>query len=188
MDYLVAPYEADSQISYLQISDQVDFAISEDSDLVSYGCKKIMYKLNLVGQGDFLNLDFYRSEDAKPLRMNLKDKALRSFLNFSFENTIAACILSGCDYLPSIKGIGIKKAVDFLDRCGKLEAVVMRLKFEKTFMGRIPEFYAETALKISLVFKYQTVYDPIRKTLVPIRDFPENVELTSNELTLIGEK
>lgn len=185
---MVAPYEADSQISYLQISHQVDFAISEDSDLVSYGCRKILFKLNLTGLGDFLNIDFYKSEEAKPLRVNLKDKALRSFLNFTYENTIAACILSGCDYLPSIKGIGIKKAVDFLERCGKLESVVMRLKFEKTFMGRIPELYAETALKISLVFKYQTVYDPIRKQLVPIRDFPENVELTQNELTLIGER
>ena len=36
---IVAPYEADAQITYLVKSGVVDFAITEDSDLLPFGCQ-----------------------------------------------------------------------------------------------------------------------------------------------------
>lgn len=41
MEYIVAPYEADAQIAFLVANTHADFAISEDSDLLAYGCKKV---------------------------------------------------------------------------------------------------------------------------------------------------
>lgn len=41
IDYVVAPYEADAQLAYLAKSGIVDFVITEDSDLVLFGCPKV---------------------------------------------------------------------------------------------------------------------------------------------------
>lgn len=49
IDLIIAPYEADSQIAYMVKEGLADFAISEDSDLIVYGCPKLVMKLNFNG-------------------------------------------------------------------------------------------------------------------------------------------
>lgn len=41
IDYIVAPYEADAQLAYLAMKNIVDIVITEDSDLVLFGCPKV---------------------------------------------------------------------------------------------------------------------------------------------------
>ena len=41
MDCIVAPYEADAQLGYLMKAGIVQAIISEDSDLLVYGCQKV---------------------------------------------------------------------------------------------------------------------------------------------------
>lgn len=41
IDCIVAPYEADAQLAYLNINKIVDVVITEDSDLILFGCKKV---------------------------------------------------------------------------------------------------------------------------------------------------
>lgn len=54
--------------------------------------------------------------------------------------------MAGCDYLPSIKGIGIRKAIEFLDKHGKFETTIARLRFNKSYMGgKIPNEYEKVA-------------------------------------------
>jgi exonuclease-1 len=43
VDYIVSPYEADAQLAYLSSSGLVDLVISEDSDLLPYGAKQVIY-------------------------------------------------------------------------------------------------------------------------------------------------
>lgn len=38
---VVAPYEADAQMNFLAISRQVDAVITEDSDLITFGCPRV---------------------------------------------------------------------------------------------------------------------------------------------------
>jgi len=38
--FLVAPYEADAQMAYLARSGQVQLVVTEDSDLLAYGCPR----------------------------------------------------------------------------------------------------------------------------------------------------
>ena len=45
VDCIVAPYEADSQLAYLNMAGLADIVITEDSDLTLFGCDKIMFKL-----------------------------------------------------------------------------------------------------------------------------------------------
>ena len=39
--YVVAPYEADAQMTFLSVSKQVDAVITEDSDLIAFGCPRV---------------------------------------------------------------------------------------------------------------------------------------------------
>ena len=41
VECIVAPYEADSQLAYLSMQGIVDLVITEDSDLLVFGCKKV---------------------------------------------------------------------------------------------------------------------------------------------------
>lgn len=47
--FVVAPYEADAQLAYLEREGIVDGVITEDSDLLVYGCKTVLYKLDHAG-------------------------------------------------------------------------------------------------------------------------------------------
>ena len=44
IQFIVAPYEADAELAYLSRSGIADVIITEDSDLLAYGAKKILYK------------------------------------------------------------------------------------------------------------------------------------------------
>ena len=41
--YIVSPYESDAQIAFLVLNGYADFALTEDSDLLAYGCKKVRF-------------------------------------------------------------------------------------------------------------------------------------------------
>lgn len=41
IQYLIAPYEADAQLAWLSRHDLIDLVISEDSDCLPYGCKRV---------------------------------------------------------------------------------------------------------------------------------------------------
>ena len=52
--------------------------------------------------------------------------------------------MAGCDYLPSIKGIGLIKAIDLFQRFNnKLDMVIGHLRYNKNFMGKVPDDYEE---------------------------------------------
>lgn len=81
----------------------IDTVITEDSDLLVYGCNAI-YKLDEEGMCDFIDLKSSKGDDQT-------NEYLKTFLNLDYETRISACVLAGCDYVPSIKGIGIKKSI-----------------------------------------------------------------------------
>jgi exonuclease-1 len=87
VECIVAPYEADAQLAYLSKIAYVDVVITEDSDLLAFGAKRVLYKLSKDGDGEE-----YALEDV-PLCMelNFKDWDSNMFLTW--------CILTGCDYL-----------------------------------------------------------------------------------------
>lgn len=75
-----------------------DVVVTEDSDLLAFGVKKCFFKMDNNGDGQEIDLD------------NLQDVTELNFRTFTLEMLLITCILSGCDYLESIKGIGFKKA------------------------------------------------------------------------------
>mmetsp|Transcript_37393 Transcript_37393/g.27186 ORF Transcript_37393/g.27186 Transcript_37393/m.27186 type:complete len:80 (-) Transcript_37393:100-339(-) len=51
IDFIMAPYEADAQMAYMVREGYADFAVTEDSDLIVYGCPKIFMKCQHNGKG-----------------------------------------------------------------------------------------------------------------------------------------
>lgn len=49
VDCLVAPYEADAQLAYLNKAGIVQAVITEDSDLLAFGCKKVLVECRSRG-------------------------------------------------------------------------------------------------------------------------------------------
>jgi len=92
---------------------------------------------------------------------------------FSADMFLRMCILSGCDYLPSIKSIGLKKSHKlFVELGDNLDQIMNRLmeKFQ------IEDDYEEKFEKALLTFKFQIVYDPDLKRMVNLND-PETHDL-----------
>lgn len=56
IECIVAPYEADAQLAYLSEISYVDIIITEDSDLLAYGAKRVFFKMDKNGNGDEISL------------------------------------------------------------------------------------------------------------------------------------
>ncbi|XP_060686817.1 exonuclease 1 isoform X3 [Hemiscyllium ocellatum] len=101
MDCIVAPYEADAQLAYLNKIGIAQAVITEDSDLLAFGCKKVVLKVDKNGNG--IEIDRAQFGRCKQLGNVFTEEKFRYM-----------CILSGCDYLASIHGIGLAKACKLL--------------------------------------------------------------------------
>jgi 5'-3' exonuclease len=161
VEFIVAPYEADAQLTYLCLTGFVDAVISEDSDLVPYGCPRMIYKLDKDGNGKEVQF----AELGSVTEVDLS--------HFSSEMLRHMCILSGCDYLASLPGIGLKKAHSLLQRHGTMGEVFKALETSKMPM---PPDYALNFGRADLTFQHQIVYDPIGKKTVHLHPLPEYVD------------
>lgn len=54
--YVVAPYEADAQLGFLARNGHVDAVITEDSDIILFGCTRVVFKLDRDGTGQEVDL------------------------------------------------------------------------------------------------------------------------------------
>lgn len=48
VDCIVAPYEADAQLAYLNIKNIAQLVITEDSDLILFGCTKVILTFRMT--------------------------------------------------------------------------------------------------------------------------------------------
>lgn len=55
-EVMVSPYEADAQLSFLLRKGIVDYVMSEDSDMVAFGCRKIIKGFKIDGKCEVLRL------------------------------------------------------------------------------------------------------------------------------------
>ncbi|KAH9797541.1 exonuclease 1 [Citrus sinensis] len=162
VSYIVAPYEADAQMTFLAVSKQVEAVITEDSDLIPFGCSRIIFKMDKFGQG----VEFQCS-------MLQKNKDL-SFGGFTKQMLLEMCILSGCDYLQSLPGMGLKRAHALISKFKSYDKVIKHLKYSTV---SVPPFYEESFGKAVLTFQHQRVYDP--KT--------EDIEVSDNSHLVVGQ-
>ncbi|KAL8135090.1 exonuclease 1 [Apium graveolens] len=179
IEFVVAPYEADAQLAYLSTmaAEQggIDAVISEDSDLLAYGCPAVIFKMDREGNGEEILMDkLFNSVSCLP-----------SFRNFDINLFLGMCVLAGCDFLPSIPGIGISKAYSLVSKYRNLDRVLSILKFEKG--NQVPEDYVKSFKEAIAVFQHARIYDTLSKTLKHMKPLPEiTLETLGNELNFLG--
>ncbi|KAJ2851296.1 Rad2 nuclease [Coemansia brasiliensis] len=151
--YLVAPYEADAQLAFLESTGIIYAAISEDSDLVVFGCQRLVLKMDQYGSATI----FERSKIDQAKAVDIK--------GWSNKRIRQMCILSGCDYAASAPGIGLKRAHRYVSRASDLPAAIKLMRADGVI---IPDGYEEAVVRADLTFLYQRVYDPRIKSLVHV--------------------
>ena len=65
--YVVAPYEADAQMAYLEKIGLVHGVITEDSDLLVFGCKHVLFKLENDGRCVSIKREHFGSITEAPM-------------------------------------------------------------------------------------------------------------------------
>ena len=158
VEYYVAPYEADIQLAYLDKINYVDCVITEDSDLLALGCKKVLYKLDLD-----TNIGF--EIEIK----NLPKCSKYDFGNFDSDKFLTFCILSGCDYFK-VKGVGANNAYKVITSSSSYKKCIMNIcdNYNKKNKDKEKLDYDDLIEKFEkafLTFRYQVIYCPIEKKL-----------------------
>lgn len=163
IEYIVAPYEADAQLAYLDRINYVDYIMTEDSDLIAYGCRKILYKFNRTNKCDLIS--------SKDIISEFKDYS--QFLEF--------CILSGCDFFkcPKISICSsfklIKQHESFLlmpmgnmaNSKRSKKNVCQPLEKKINFKVLLEKFYMA-----KFTFLHQLVYCPLKRMMVSLKETP----------------
>ncbi|XP_076178157.1 exonuclease tos isoform X2 [Ptiloglossa arizonensis] len=175
IDCIVAPYEADAQLAYLNISGIADVVITEDSDLTLFGCKKIFFKMDINGNGLLVD------QERLHLAMDLQSE------HFSIENFRYMCILSGCDYLPSLPGIGLNKAKKFImkNTDNNIHRALTRLGSYLNMKSLVvTEKYRDAFILAVITFKHQLVFCPLQRKQVRLN--PPTSDVTEEQLYYAG--
>ena len=107
----MAPYEADPQLAYLERNNFVDGIITEDSDLLVFGCRNVLFKLD--GDGNCVHVA--RAEFSRCKEYDFSGWTDKEFRQMA--------ILSGCDYVESIVGLGLKTAYRLMRKYKTAEKV-----------------------------------------------------------------
>ncbi|KAH6670944.1 exodeoxyribonuclease [Plectosphaerella plurivora] len=150
--YVVAPYEADAQMVYLERQGLVSGIISEDSDLLVFGCKRLLTKLDQYGNCIEVNRRDFCA---------VREVSLTGWTDADFRHM---AILSGCDYLAGINNMGLKTAYRMIRKHKTPERLIRMIQFEGKH--RVPEDYMADFTKAELTFLHQRVYCPSKKELV----------------------
>nr|XP_055091178.1 exonuclease 1 isoform X2 [Symphalangus syndactylus] len=165
VDCLVAPYEADAQLAYLNKAGIVQAIITEDSDLLAFGCKKVILKMDQFGNG--LEIDQARLGMCRQLGDVFTEEKFRYM-----------CILSGCDYLSSLRGIGLAKACKVLRLANNpdIVKVIKKIGHYLKMNITVPEDYIKGFIRANNTFLYQLVFDPIKRKLIPLNAYEDDVD------------
>lgn len=83
------------------------------------------------------------------------------------------CIISGCDYLPPLGGLGIKTLHKFFLKYKTLDRVLYALRREANKV--IGEEYERELVKAELTFQHQRVFCPEKRTLVSLHPLPADI-------------
>ncbi|KRZ59228.1 Flap endonuclease 1, partial [Trichinella nativa] len=116
--YIEAPCEAEAQCAALVKAKKVFAAATEDMDTLTFG-SNIMLRYLTFSEAKKMPIKEFRFDD------------VLHGLNMTHEEFVDFCILLGCDYCPTIKGVGPKKAYDLIKQYRNLETIIEKLDKKK---------------------------------------------------------
>ncbi|KAI9032284.1 PIN domain-like protein [Hyaloraphidium curvatum] len=116
--YVEAPCEAEAQCAALCKAGHVYAAGSEDMDTLTFGTPVLLRHLT------------FSEARKEPINELYLDRTLEG-LGFTMDQFIDMCILLGCDYCDSIKGIGPKRAFELVQEHKSIENILKKLDPKK---------------------------------------------------------
>jgi flap endonuclease-1 len=120
-----APTEAEAQCAEIVKKGKAWAVGTEDMDALTFGAPILLRYLT------------YSEARKKPVVEVYLDKVLEG-MGFTMDQFIDLCILMGCDFLPTLKGVGKQRAFDLMKTYGSLEKVIANLDKDKY---PVPEDY-----------------------------------------------
>lgn len=159
LPYVVAPYEADAQMVYLESRGIVQAIVSEDSDLLIFGASKLLTKLN--DRAEVVEIDKDRFRLCKEI----------SLIDFAPEQLRIMAIISGCDYSDGIPKIGVKLANRFVRKYKTAEKVLRGIRLDGSYT--VPPEFEKILTRADLTFQHQRVYCVHEKKLIMLNE-PEH--------------
>ncbi len=136
---VTAQYEADPMLAWHAITEQVDYVISEDSDMLAYGCPAVICKLRRDGKCHIVRLEDVLAQ-----------------LKYTMDQFVTMCAFSGCDY-AKIKGVAIGKAKKAVDKHKKkLGRIVDELGV------KLPKL--KEVCRAILTYRHQMIFDGTKLT------------------------
>lgn len=170
--YVVAPYEADAQLVYLERIGVINGIISEDSDLLVFGAKRLLTKMDPYGQCIEINRKDFCA---------VREISLTGWTDDQFRQM---AIFSGCDYLEGVGNMGLKTAYRMMRKYKTPERVIRMLQFDGKF--KISENYLAQYKQAELTFIYQRVFCPKKQEIVLLTEPDPSSTLDIEEMPYIG--
>ncbi|KAL8735564.1 MAG: hypothetical protein Q9166_000732 [cf. Caloplaca sp. 2 TL-2023] len=170
VQYVVAPFEADAQLVYLEKKGVIQGILSEDSDLLVFGAKRLLTKLDQYGGC----IEISRSDFTA-----CRDISLVGWTDADFRRM---AILSGCDYLVNINKMGLKTAYRLVRKYKTIEKILRMLQFDGQYY--VPAGYLEAFHQAEQTFLHQRVFCPDANSIVMLT--PPAVGSCDNDLGFLG--
>jgi flap endonuclease-1 len=109
--YITAPDEAEKFCVYLYKNKIVDYVVSDDTDVFAFGCNNVL-KTSIKSYITEINIDILKQKI---------DYDNKKFLDF--------CILSGCDYLPTIPGLANNTIYNLFKKYNNIDDIINLKKY-----------------------------------------------------------
>ena len=139
--------------------------MSEDSDLLVFGnpqYMKVIYKFN------------FDNNEGELLEFN-KILTNKKFEGFAHKMFRMMCILSGCDYLPSVNKKGMHKAYHLVKEHKSVAKVIEVITSKGS---EVPINFLQSFTRSTNSFLYQSVYDPLTCDIRHLNELPDCVDQT----------
>lgn len=107
--WLVAPLEAETMCADLCKRGLIDAVLSEDTDVIAYGCPFFLCKIN----------------SSKDTCVEIKYEQILTSLNLNSNSMLDFCIMCGTDYNKNIPKIGPENAYKYIMKYGDIDGIGM---------------------------------------------------------------
>jgi len=186
--YIISPYEADPQLAYLCRSGVVDAVLSEDSDLLAYGCPRLLTKWR---DSEAIEIDISNTfhntvadlgtKGMNPVELGTLSQQLNSVISdtFTYQRFVWLCLLTSCDYIEGkyhIPGFGISTVIKNLFKYKTLSAVLKYVEKEKKIQDKFSALEVKWDDVVRLhreaekTFFNHVVYCPVKNAVITVND------------------
>lgn len=142
--YIQSPEESDPVLAFLQMKGYVDYVLSDDSDLMMYGCNAIL-----------------RNQKGTSVSLLLPNKFLETN-SIEYTDLVRLGVLLGNDYNPNPPKVGPVKALDAVLKKMTIEEVFTKYKVNDSklleLMNTVYTYYTTEVEKLALTLKPSLSY------------------------------